>query len=202
MDQNSQSDSLEDGDEDDVFDDGALLGLIGRFSASLAQVPWFSRLGARMDGPLRAEARLYLDALGFPDVELAQIGSFSEAGEAALSPGFDDPAWEAEEQLRAGLATEATLRFGEEAARIALTHVSARAAPVVEAGIARAASLWDVTDEDLIRAAAGAAIQAAHQAALVLAAGASEDHPFAHKFRLFEHGRWPVSIAGASFNLF
>jgi hypothetical protein len=37
---------------------------------------------------------------------------------------------------------------------------------------------------------------------LVLAAGAGEDHAFVYKFRLFERGRWPISIAGASFNLF
>lgn len=191
-----------DDEDEDLFDEGALLGLIGRFSASLVRVPWFSELGARMDGRLKAEARAYLDALGFPDVDIAQIGSFREAEEAAQSPGFDDLAWEAEEQLRASLATDATLRFGEEAARIALTHVSARAAPAVEAGIERAAALWDVTDEGLLTAAAGAAIQAAHQAALVLAAGASEDHAFVHRYRLFERGRWPISIAGTSFNLF
>ena len=200
-DQDEGEDWLEEAD-DDLFDDGALLGLIGRFSASLARLPWFAHLGARMDARLRTEARDYLDALGFPDVSVVPIGSFSEAAEAAASPGFDDPAWEAEEQLRAALATEAALRFGEETAQIALTHVAARAAPAVEAGLARAASLWDVTDESLLNAAAGAAIQAAHQAALVLAAGASEDHAFVHKFRLFERGRWPVSIAGASFNLF
>jgi hypothetical protein len=189
-------------DEDDLYDDRALLGLIGRFGASLTRVPWFSALGARLDGRLKGDARDYLDALGFPDIDIALIGSFREAEDAATSPGFDDPAWEAEEQLRAALASEAAARFGEEAAQIALTHISARAAPAVEAGIERAAQLWSVRDENLLTAAAGAAIQAAHEAALVLAAGAGEDHAFVYKFRLFERGRWPISIAGASFNLF
>jgi len=188
--------------DEDLSDDQAILGLIGRFGASLVRVPWFSALGARLDDRLKGEARDYLDALGFPDVEIAQIGSFREAEEAAQSPGFDDPAWEAEEQLRAALAAEAAARFGEEAAQIALTHISARAAPAVEAGIEQAARLWSVRDENLLTAAAGAAIQAAHEAALVLAAGAGEDHAFAYKFRLFERGRWPISITGASFNLF
>jgi len=188
--------------DDDLFNDAALLTLIGRFSASLTRIPWFSALGARFDAKLKADAEAYLAALGFPDVSPALIRSFADAGEAALSPGFDDPAWETEEQLRSSLATEAAARFGEEAITLALTHVSARAAPAVEAGITRAAELWDVYDDGLINAASGAAIQAAHQAALVLAAGAEEDHAFVYKFRLFERGRWPIGIAGASLNLF
>jgi hypothetical protein len=188
--------------DDDLFGDSALLSLIGRFSASLTRIAWFSTLGARLDPRVKADATAYLSGLGFPDVGTALVRSFAEAGDAALSPGFDDPAWEAEEQLRASLAAEAAARFGEEATNLALTHVSARAAPAVEAGIARAAALWDVDDEGLINAASGAAIQAAHEAALVLAAGADEDHPFVFKFRLFERGRWPIGIAGASFNLF
>lgn len=187
---------------DDLFGEQALLALIGRFSGGLTRIPWFSRLGARLPERVKGDARHYLDSLGFPDVAVALISSFSEAADAALSPGFDDLAWETEEQLRASLAMEATARFGEDATNLALTHVSARAAASVEEGIARAAALWGLHDESLINAASGAALQAAHQAALVLAAGAEETHPFVFKFRLFEQGRWPISIAGASFNLF
>jgi hypothetical protein len=188
--------------DDDLFNDSALLGLIGRFSGSLTRLPWFSALGATLDGPVKADAEAYLAALGFPDVETALIRNFADAGEAALNPGYDDPAWEAEEQLRAALLTEAAARFGDEAITLALTHVASRAAPAVEAGMARAAELWDLHDESLLNAASGAAIQAVHQAALVLAAGGEEDHPFVFKFRLFERGRWPIGIAGSSFNLF
>src|SRR5262249_40034504 len=85
--------------DDEDSDDQAILGLIGRFGASLVRVPWFTQLGARLDDRIKSEARDYLDALGFPDVDIAQVGSFREAEDAALSPGFDDLAWEAEEQL-------------------------------------------------------------------------------------------------------
>jgi hypothetical protein len=72
----------------------------------------------------------------------------------------------------------------------------------VHGAAAVAASRSGVADEALIRAAAGAATQGAYHAALVLAAGGDEHHPFAIKFRLFEAGRWPLGIVGATFNLF
>jgi hypothetical protein len=65
-----------------------------------------------------------------------------------------------------------------------------------------AAARGGVADMALIRAAAGAATQACYQAALVLAAGAEAEHPFAIKFRLYEAGRWPLGIVGMTFNVF
>jgi hypothetical protein len=64
------------------------------------------------------------------------------------------------------------------------------------------AAIWDVENENLMNAAAGAAVQASHHAALVLAADVEEEHPLALKFRLFEMGRWPIGIAGSTFNIF
>lgn len=178
------------------------LALIGRFSAGLSAIPWFSRVGARLEGRERREAEAYLSALGFPDVAVARVTTFADAADAAASPDWDDPAWSAEEQLRAALTEEAAARMGEEALAVAMAHVASRAARAVETKIESAARLWDVEDTALLNAAQGAAVKAAHEAALVLAAGAEEDHPFALKFRLFERGRWPVAIAGMTFNLF
>ena len=59
-----------------------------------------------------------------------------------------------------------------------------------------------IEDQELIRATAGSALQSCHQAALVLAAGEEDTHPFALKYRLFEHGHWPIAITGSSFNIF
>jgi len=188
--------------DDALLADDEQLALIGRFAAGLGAIPWFARVGARLEGREAREARAYLDALGFPEADVARLTTFADAADAAASPDWDDPAWEAEEQLRAGLTEDAAARLGEEALSLAMTHVAARAARAVEAQIERAAQLWDVDDEALLNAARGAAIKAAHEAALVLAAGAEESHPFALKFRLFERGRWPVGVAGTSFNLF
>ena len=59
-----------------------------------------------------------------------------------------------------------------------------------------------IEDQELIRAATGSALQSCHQAALVLAAGEEDAHPFALKYKLFEQGHWPIAITGSSFNIF
>jgi hypothetical protein len=87
---------------------------------------------------------------------------------------------------------------------LALTHVTNAASRVVLEAAADAAEHAGIADEGLIRAAAGAATQGCYQAALVLAAEAEdqEQHPFALKYRLFESGRWPLGVVGASYYLF
>lgn len=196
-------------DEPDMFEDMdapladlPTLDLIRRFARAVTVVPWFAHLGAPIGPKLRQTARAYCDALGFPEVELALIRDFEEAADAAASLDWDAPAWEAEEQLRAGLTAAALERMEEETLMLALTHVSARAGEVIRMGADDAAARFGVGDNDIVTAAVGAAVQACHQAALVLAAGAEETHPFVRKYQLFEAGRWPIGIAGSSLNLF
>ncbi len=200
--ENEFPDEFPDEFEDDEAEDEhePTLGLIGRFTFSLARVPWFIHTGAPLDQALRADARNYLDALGFPDVTVTRIGSWADAGAAAESLDWDSPGWEVEEQLRAGLTNAAVERLGADTLEVAMTHVASRAAPAIEAALTHLAPLWEITDESLLNAALGSGVQAAHQAALVLAAGES-DHPFALKFRMFEQGRWPIGVAGLSYNI-
>jgi hypothetical protein len=61
---------------------------------------------------------------------------------------------------------------------------------------------WGIEDEEILRAAIGQALQSCYQAALVIAAGEEEDHPFAQKFRLYENGHWPLGVAGTTLNIF
>jgi hypothetical protein len=66
-----------------------------------------------------------------------------------------------------------------------------------------ASRVWGLEDLELVNAAAGAGVQACHNAALVLLSGDADDaHPFALKYRLFERGRWPVALIGSSLHLF
>lgn len=179
------------------------LRAVSRFAQTLRHVPWFRGLGQPL-GPdeLRA-ATDYLLALGFPDAGVAEVFDWAEAEEAARNPEWNSAGWEAEEQLRAGLSAAAVEIVGdEEAVLVALTHVTSSASDAVHEAAAAAAARFGVDDQALIRAAAGAAAQAAYQAALVLAAAEDEDHAFAHKFRLFEVGRWPLGVTGATFNIF
>lgn len=179
------------------------LARIRRFAWAACRVDWYAHVGEH-PGPRTLDmAERYADALGFPDARVALVTDWAEAASAAESLDFDHAAWEAEEQLRAGLTMEALECMSEEALKVALTHVSATVQGPVRTSVEECLAIWDEPAEGPLRdLAVGAAVQACHQAALVLASGAEEDHPFALKFRLFEGGRWPIGIAGLSFNLF
>ncbi len=175
---------------------------MARFTQAVPRVPWFQALGEPLAEAARADASAYLSALGFPDAHVAPVATWAEAEDAVRNPEWNSAWWEVEEQLRAGLTAQAVDLVGEAEVMAALTHVGASASQVVGEAAAAAASSAGIADEALVLAASGAAIQACHQAALVLAAGAEEDHAFALKFRLFEAGRWPLGVVGTSFNLF
>lgn len=173
-----------------------------RFAMVVDRIDWFSALGERLTPEVSALARGYLDGLGFPDAEPALITSFEEAGDAAESLDWDSQAWEVEEQLRAGLVVDALVHIDEEGLGVALTHITSTTSDGLQEAMDNMAAIWDVEDETLITAATGAVVQSVYNAALLLAAGGEETHPFALKFRLFELGRWPIGVHGRSFNLF
>jgi hypothetical protein len=191
---------------DDDDDDGEELGqdllAVGRFAKLISAIPWFSVVGDELSREDLSNARAYLDALGFPDADVADVANWLDAEVAVHNPDWNPEWWEAEEQLRMGLLDDASGLHGEEAMVIALTHVTSVAAEVVQAAAEISARRTGNADEALIRAAAGAATQACYQAALVLAAGGEPDHAFALKFKLFESGRWPLGIVGNTFHLF
>lgn len=196
------ADENDDFDEDFDEDQLAALTAIRRLGDVVARIPWFSRIGQPLDREERELAQRYLDMLGFPDASPAMVEDWTEAGDAADSIDLNSEGWEVEEQLRADLSHEALDYFDEDTLGDTLTYVTETAGPVVVEAIGSAASLWPVEDDAVIEAATGAAVQACYTAALVLAAQAVEEHPFALKFRLFELGRWPIGLSGRSFNIF
>lgn len=175
---------------------------IRRFASIVDRVAWFSTIGEEMDQDIRDLSRAYLDGLGFPDADLAAIVSWEEAGDAAASLDFDSEAWEAEEQLRAALVVDALELIDEQGLQVVLAHVTSTISDGLEEAMDNLAAIWDLEDETLLAAATGSVVQTVYNAALLLAAGGDEDHPFALKYRLFELGRWPVGVHGRSFNLF
>lgn len=179
-----------------------ILAGLRRFGEEAVRMPWFSKLGRPLDREERALARSFLDGLGFPDVEPGRLRDWSEAADAAMTLDIEPAHWEAEESLRAGLAADALDLLSEDALNIALTHVSALLGERLRGAVEEAADFWEVEDLELLNAAAGAALHAAHGAALSLISGAEEDHPFRRKFALFARGRWPIGIAGLTLNIF
>ena len=198
----SPEDLFDDEEAFDLREDFPTLDAVRRFARVAQEIPWFSRVGERISLEDRAIAKAYVEALGFPEAEIAEVGDWSEAAIAATNLDVDTPAFEAEEQLRSALTAEALELMDEDLLTFALTHLSGLIAEIVENAAGDAAIRAGYDDEETIRAAAGAAIQAAHQAALVLAAGIEDDSAPAHKFRLFEAGRWPLGLIGTSLHIF
>jgi hypothetical protein len=183
------------------FDAPHLHGL-KRLALMTRRLGWFSNLGRSLTTNERMDAEAYVAALGFPDVAVATVADWEEAESCVVNPGWNTAWWEAEEQLRAALLADALVQAEEHDLMRALTMVTAAASDTVHAAAEAAAERDGVGDPELIRCAAGAATQAAYQAALVLAAGADDDHAFAAKFRLFAAGRWPLGIVGQTFSIF
>lgn len=193
---------ITDADLDALEAEIPILAGLRRFAEEAVNMPWFTRLGRPLDREVRALARAYLDGLGFPDAEPARLRDWTEAADAAMALDIDPAHWEAEEGLRAALVTDALDHLSEDALNIAMTHVSAVLGERVRMAVHDAAHFWEVEDDELLNAAAGAALHAAHGAALSLVADGGDDHPFRRKFALFTRGRWPIGIAGLTFNIF
>ncbi|MDG1418864.1 MAG: hypothetical protein P8J78_07345 [Maricaulis sp.] len=174
------------------------------FAEGLEANSWFSRLGEPLDAREKALAELYLDGLGFPDAEPALISNWEDAASAAETLDRDPIGWEAEEMLRAGLVSRVLERLEEEAANTALAYVAQKTGDTAKEAVEEAAAMDDVVDMEIVHAAAGALAQAANGAALVVLAEAEDDnppHPFLARWRLFARGRWPVGLAGSTYNI-
>jgi hypothetical protein len=195
-------DPFDDEAEIDLREDFPTLDAVRRFARVAREIPWFTRVGERLSRQDRLVAEAYLEALGFPDAGVAEVEDWWEAAVAATNLDVDTPAFEVEEQQRVALTAEALELLDEELLTFALTHVAGEIAEIVETAAADAALRAGYDDDETIRAAAGAAIQAAHQAALVLAAGVEDETAAAHKIRLFESGRWPLGLIGSTLHIF
>ncbi|WBQ10024.1 hypothetical protein L2D01_14205 [Hyphomonadaceae bacterium ML37] len=195
------------GGEDEIarlLDEIPLLFKARAFAESLNDPAFFSRLGERLDSRELALARAYLDGLGFPEAEPALLGDWADAAGVAETLDQNPAAWEAEEMLRAALTGQVLERLDEEAVNAAFSLVQARIADHAREAAEASAAMDDVYDEDVVNAAAGGLIQAAHGAVLVLLAEAEDDqppHPFLARWRLYVRGRWPVAVSGASYNI-
>lgn len=203
----SDSDDASGGSEDVIarlLDEIPLLYKARAFAESVTDPAFFSRLGEPLDKRETALARHYLDGLGFPDADPAPLGDWTDAVAAAEALDRDPAAWEAEEMLRTGLVHAALERLDEEALQAALTLVASKIGDLAREAAEASASMDDVYDETVVNIAAGGLIQAANGAVLVLLAEAEDDsppHPFLARWRLYVRGRWPIGVAGATYNI-
>ena len=132
------------------------------------------------------------------------LADWPQAARTAQSPDWSHEWWNREEEERQRLLTLAASPAERSAVLSLLSEATAAASAIVHGAAAIAAARAGVADQSLIRVAAGAATQAAYQAALaeLALAEASREHAFIIKFRLYQAGRWPLGIVGDRFHLF
>lgn len=194
--------------EDELFEDFDVgeeyptLMLVARFASMIENTKWFHHIGEELEQDLIKDARGYLETLGFPEGYPANVPDWQDAIACIETNDWNSPAWEAEEQLGASLINEALEFIEEDVLEVALTNVSSKAVDHITAAVESASMRWGIDDEELLRAAIGGAVQSCYQAALVIAAGEEETHPFALKFRIYEAGHWPLGVAGNTLNIF
>ena len=198
------------------------LTVLRDFANRSSRVSWFTELGEPLDNDCLDVVTLYLEGLGLPEASPAPLLDWRDAADAAQSMDINSEAWEIEEQFRAAATAEALTLISEEGLGIMLTHLASSLSEDVANCVEEALYMADeASSEALTNLAAGAAQQAVHGAALSLAAYAAHvlksdphieaieldnddiaNHPLMLRFRLFEMGRWPVSLIGNSLNLF
>lgn len=189
--------------DDQNTDDLALeYAAVRRLIKLLGRLQWFSRIGLPLEAADEDNARAYIDYLGFPEMDIVGLETLDDAQDAGDTLDMNSPAWEAEEQLRAALSVEAATYIDEEELNQILQHINSIAAESATEALELAAARMGPMPEDLAHSAVGAAVKAAHLAALLLLADDDADHhAFAYYFKLFELGRWPIATTGNSFFL-
>lgn len=177
------------------------LSAVSRVVGSLATASWFAAVGQPLTEGEEREALDYLAALALGS-RLTTVADWRAAEAATRSPDWSATWWNAEEAERLRLLEQAKENWGGRALMTALTRVTDEATRITLGAASIAAARDGIADPSLCRVAAGAATQAAYQAALARAAGADPAHPFAIKYRLFSAGRWPLGLVGDTFHLF
>jgi hypothetical protein len=174
-----------------------LIPLSGQPSA-----PGFSRLGEPLNEAECDHALVYLDALSLRDMDVTPARSWQEAQAIACDAGWDRRWWMREEEERERLYAECILHLGREATLARLSAATAAVIHLLHETAVDTAARDGVCNEDLARAASGAASLALHAAALARLAGERGDHAFVRKYALFECGRWPLAIVRNRFYIF
>ncbi len=101
-----------------------VLAALRNFTDRALRVNWFTELGEPLSPDSLQYARQYVDAMGFPDADIAILSDWADAATAAESLDLNADAWEAEEQLRAGLLQDALSIVSEEGLGVVLTHMA------------------------------------------------------------------------------
>ncbi|MBL4800630.1 MAG: hypothetical protein JKY45_01980 [Emcibacter sp.] len=188
--------------EIDAMEEYPTLVLASRFTKLIPRTDWFRYVGEPLEQDVVKKAELYLNALGFPEATPAEVEDWQEAAHSLETNDWNSPFWEVEQQLMAALTVEVTNTIDPKLLEMVLANVTSVASEYVSEGVVAAADRWGMHDEELMKAAIGEGVQACYQAALVIAAGVDDEHPFTLKYQMYETGWWPLGVMGNTFNIF
>jgi hypothetical protein len=161
--------------------------------AAVTSHAWFSRVGLPFAASERAAiAAMIHEHAVLARAEIGGVGQWHEAGEFIRAAEWDSTWWDHEEEERARLWECAAERHAEEDLLARVTAATDALAGVVHGAAQAVASRAGGVDPALVRAAAGAALMAAHQHALADLAGEGAGHFFCLKYALVTLGRWPL----------
>jgi hypothetical protein len=164
---------------------------------------WFTCVGLPLSAPEHDSIAAMLRELDFvPGALVVGAASWWDAAQILRAEEWDSRWWDAEEEERERLWSVAAERLTEAELLARLTAVTAALGDPVRNGASLAAARDGVADPGLVRAAADAALLAAHQRALASLAGAAEGHYFRRKFELFAAGRWPLGVFSGKYVVF
>jgi len=175
---------------------------IRRMLADVREGSWFAAVGEPCTAGEKDEAELYLAALGYAGTGIVWLPDWDAARSVSQRADWNRDWWESEQTLQRDLYAAASDSNVEGELLHHLTAVTEAATSLLHGPAAVAAALAGVADPGLIRAAAGAAAQTCHQAALNRLVGGKPGRCFEAKFRLFTAGRWPLTLTGDRFHVF
>ena len=164
-----------------------------------APAAWFTCLGLPLVEAEASDLTAYLIGIGLgANTPVVQVDSWQAAEATLKNPQWDQSWWQAEEVERARLLKQCG---GSNAALNTLTQATDAVTESLHGAAAIAAARVGLGDPYLVRVAAGAALQAVHQAALAELAG-EQDHLFVKKRGLFVSGHWLLGMYAGHFFLF
>ena len=173
-----------------------------RFTDQIETAPWFSSLGQTLTLEETDYAKKYINLIGLEAVKISKITSWVEAENLIKAPDWSESWWIAEEQTRKSLTSCTEKKYGRESVLESLTYITSCVSNIVHGAAAISAALGGMANSGMIRAAAGGATLASHQAALEILANKNTTGPFISKYRLFESGHWPLCLNSKAFYIF
>jgi hypothetical protein len=139
---------------------------------------------------------------GFARVTFERVADWRATAEILRATDREDPWWEMEEAERQRLWQCAVERHAETVLLERVAAIAGELAASVRAAAEASAARGYVVDSVVTRAAAGAALVAEQQSALVEFAGEGTDHYFVRKRAVFAGGRWPLGYHRGAYFVF